>query len=229
MTAKTWTPSEIRDLARKTVDGRNAIANARGAYFRALIETAQAEIGGKADQAAQRAAVKAVHRKFYSIVNEAIASDAVLLADGVARKDLPGARNRRTNFARSSFGTISRWLRVPGHDLMKLDSQKSTKSQLEKAIPPGVIRKHALTKERVQAKADKLIESLVGFAKQVAKTDEGQARAILREASDRLLRQMLTSVSATTDAKVAMEEQRPLRVDGTMFIPAQVRRARVAA
>jgi hypothetical protein len=227
MTAKTWTPGQIRDLARETVDGRKAIATARGAYFRALIETAQAEIGGKADQAAQRAAVKAVHRRFYSIVNDAIATDAILLADGVARKDLGSARNRRTNFARSSFGTISRWLRVPGHDLMKLDSQKSTKSQIEKAIPPGVIRKHALTKERVQAKAKKLLDGLVGFVRQVAKTDQEQARTILQEASDQLLKQWMDDSAVTTSAKIAAEEQRPLRVGKTIFVPtdASVRKA----
>ncbi|MDE2097017.1 MAG: hypothetical protein KGL39_07210 [Patescibacteria group bacterium] len=50
MTHKAWTAREIRALARQTVDGRQQIATARGAYLRALIETAQAELNGKADQ-----------------------------------------------------------------------------------------------------------------------------------------------------------------------------------
>lgn len=217
MNSKTWTPSEIRNLARQFADGKKTIATARGQYFRALIETAQAELDGKADQAAQRATVRAVHRRFYTIVEEAIASDEILVAAGVTRKQLGKERNRRTNFARSSHSTIQRWLRAPDHDLTKLNAQQVTKSQLEKDAPAP--RKHRLTPERVQARGKRLTDMLITYAKQIAKADEGQAAALLREAVDRLFKQMTANAPTTTDARVAAEQRRPLRVGRTVFVP----------
>lgn len=221
---KAWTAGEIRTLARQTVDGRKTMTTARGAYFRALIETAQAEIGGKADQPAQLAAVKVVHRRFYPVVQEAIATDEILLEAGIPRKGTALERNRRLNFARSAYGTIKRWLRASGHDLMKLDAQKVTKSQLLEESPPT--RKHALTAERIHARADKLIGGLLVFTKQVAKVDQAQAVQVLHEAMERLVKQIAaTGVQTTTDASVAAQELRPLRMGGRVFWPAMKRAA----
>src|SRR6185437_4599426 len=102
MNTKTWTPADIRKLACQYADGKKTAVTARGQYFRALVETSQMELDGTADQAAQRTAVRAVHRRFYAIVEEAIASDEVLLEAGIPRKRIGKERNRRTNFARSS-------------------------------------------------------------------------------------------------------------------------------
>jgi hypothetical protein len=183
MTAKKWTPSEIRTIAKETVDGRHVVTSARGAYFRALIETAQADLGGKADQAAQLQAVKAVHKRFYPIVQEATTTDDTKdtpKLDRAERRRRSLERNRRQNFARSAYTTIHRWLRAPDHDLMRLNSATVTKSQLLKDAPPT--RKHALTAERVQKKAENLTGALVGFARQVAKVDGAQAAAVLKDA-----------------------------------------------
>src|SRR6185437_16897014 len=108
-------------------------------------------------------------KRFYEIVADSIASDEILLESGVPRKRVALERNRRTNFARSAYGTIRRWLRAQGHDLMKLDAGKTTKSQLLQEAPPT--RKHALTPQRVQLRANKLIDGLVAFTRQVAKAD----------------------------------------------------------
>lgn len=217
MTAKTWTPSEIRALARQTVDGRAVITTARGAYFRALIETTQAELASKADNAASLAALKVVHRKFYPVVQEAIATDAILLEAGFARKDVALERNRRLNFARSSYGTIKRWLRDPEHDIMKLNAAKTSKQQLLNEAPPS--KKHALTRERAQKKANKLIGDLLGFTKQLSKADEAQAREVLNQAIVKLTMQFTDSTRTTTDASVATAEGRPLRVGRAVFVP----------
>lgn len=187
MTAKTWTTGEIRALARRTVEGKNAVITARGAYFRALVETAQAELIGK-DQRAQLAAVKAAHNRFYPVVEETIATDEILLKDGIPQKRVAFERNRRLNFARSAYGAIRRWLRAEGHDLMKLDPEKVTKSQMLKEAPPT--RKHALTPDRVHRKAGKLVEGLVGFSRQVAKADQTEAVNVLKEAIERLQKQL---------------------------------------
>jgi hypothetical protein len=227
MNAKTWSTSEIRALARQTVDGRKQMSTARGAYFRALIETAQVEIGGKADQAAQRLAVRAVHRRFYEVVEEAIASDEILIEAGIPRKGVALERNRRTNFARSAHTTVQRWLRAAGHDLMKLDASKVTKSQLLNEAAPT--RKHALTQERVQARAGKLIDQLLTFTKQLAKSDQSQAAAIVHEAVNRLFKQLAANVTATTDAAVAVSEQRPLRIGRSIFLAAETVKQRHAA
>lgn len=189
MTAKVWSAGEIRALARRTVKGRQAITTARGAYFRALLETAQVELGaGVTSQSAQLTALKTVHRRFYLLVREAIATDKIILQSGIARKGVGLERNRRLNFARSAYGTIKRWLRAAGHDLMKLDSVKVTKSQLLSEAPPT--RKHALTPQRVQKRAGKLVENLLGFTRQIAKVDHAQAVAILNEAMDCLAKQL---------------------------------------
>lgn len=225
MTLKTWTPAEVRAIARQTVEGRKAIAVGRGSYFRALVETTQVELGGKADQAGQLAALKAVHKRFYPIVQEATTTEDIAVSPRAApaeRKRRALERNRRTNFARSAYGTIRRWLRAPDHDLMKLDAAKTTKSQLRDDAPPT--RKHALTPERVQARAGKLIEGLVAYTRQVAKTDQAQATIVLRAAMDRLFKQLTAGVQATTDASVSVHESRPLRVGRAVFMPAEMPR-----
>lgn len=223
MTSKAWTVGDIRTLARQTVDGRQQIATARGAYFRALVETAQTELAGKSSQEAQLAAVKHVHRRFYPVVQEATTTPdiAVSVKSPLAeRKRRALERNRRTNFARSAYATIRRWLRAPGHDLMKLDSEKVTKSQLLSEAPPT--RKHALTSARIQARAGKLIGGLVGFARQIAKADQAQAAVVVNEAIEQLVKLLASTASMTTDARVAANEQRPLKVAGRVFWPTEL-------
>lgn len=196
--SKAWTVGEIRTLARQTVDGRHQIATARGAYFRALVETTQAELGCKSGQDGQLAAVRAVHRKFYPVVQEATTTEDIAHSPKSApaeRKRRALERNRRTNFARSAYGTIRRWLRAEGNDLMKLDSQKVTKSQLLSEAPPT--RKHALTSKRIKARAGKLTDSLLGFARQIAKSDPEQAAVIAAAA----IAQLSRLVPATSSGK----------------------------
>lgn len=199
MTSKTWTIADIRTLARQTVDGRHQTNTARGEYFHALVGTAQAELGGKAGSEGQRAAVRAAHRKFYPVVQEAIATDAIIAAAGFARKDIALERNRRLNFARSAHGTIQRWLRAEGHDLMKLDAQKVTKSQLLNDAPPT--RKHALTSKRIKARAGKILDGLLGFTRQVAKHDQDQAAAIITQAISQLEKLLPSTVRTSASGK----------------------------
>lgn len=216
--SKAWTEAAIRDLARQTVDGRQQTLAARGLYFRALVETAQTELGGKAGQEGQRAAIKAVHRRFYPIVQKAIATDEIIAAAGFTRKQIALERNRRLNFARSAHGTIQRWLRAEGHDLIKLDSQKVTKSQLLNEAPPT--RKHALTPKRVKQRADKLIGGLLIFTRQIAKADQEQAAVVANDAIEQLIKltaRLGAERKTTTDASIAAKEMRPLKVGSRTF------------
>lgn len=201
--SKAWTEDRIRALARQTVDGRQQTLNARGTYFRALVETAQAELGGKAGPDGQRVAVRAVHRRFKPIVEKAIATDAILLEDGFARKEIALERNRRLNFTRSAHGTIQRWLRAEGHDLMKLDPGKVTKSQLLNDAPPT--RPHAFNPKKAKAGAAKRLEALLGFTRQVAKADQAQASTIITQA----IAQLEKLLAATTPAVQPAKKQWP--------------------
>lgn len=171
---KTWSADRIRALARETVDGRRALNNARGEYLKALVGTAQAEIGdAKLDQAAQRSAVSSVSQRFQEYVMEAIATDEILAAAGIARKDIADERNRRLNFVRTNLHAVRRWLRAPGHDLMKLDAAKVTKQQLLRDAPPA--NKHVLTRKRVQSKYDTQIKKLLDFLKATREYDPNLA------------------------------------------------------
>src|SRR5581483_6108810 len=191
--------------ALQTVEGKQAIVTARGAYFRALIETTQAELAetkpDARDARGQLTALRLVHKKFYPVVQEATTTEDIehnprLSKEERRRRAL--IRNRRTNFARTAYGTIRRWLRAPNHDLMTLNTAKVTKADLLADAPPT--RKHALTPERVQARADSLIDRVVSYAKQVAKMDPMQGARVLSEAVERLYQHMTTiGIRSTTD------------------------------
>lgn len=218
MSHKVWTTTEIRTLARRTVEGRQQTLEARGAYFKALVETAQTEL--KAVQGDQLAAVRAVHRKFYPIVLDAVTTPDIAKVDKLSKQERTRRsleRNRRSNFARSAYGTIKRWLRADGHDLMKLDPEKVTKSQLLQQAPPP--KKHALTKQRIDARAGKLIGGLSGYVRQIAKVDQDQAAGIVNDAIEQLVKLLVSTVKVTRDARVASSEQRPLQVGSKMFWP----------
>lgn len=182
--SKVWTVGEIRTLARQTVEGRQQTLSARGAYFKAIVQTAQAEIKPRTTPGEQRTAVRIVHRRFYPEIQKAIATDEIIAAAGFAKKDVALERNRRLNFARSAHGTIQRWLRAEGHDLTKLDPEKVTKTQLQRELPPT--RKHALTPERVHARAGRLIGGLVTYTKELAKVDAKQAAMVITQAISQL-------------------------------------------
>lgn len=220
MAIKMWSLDEIRELARQTVDGKKAVTTARGAYFRALVESAQVELRGKGpvSQAEQVAAVKKVHRRFYPAVEEAvnydIKKDRKNSKDERDRRTLE--RNRRTNFARTAYGAIKKWLRAPDHDLLKLDPQQVTKSQLLDEAPPS--RQHTMTPKRIQARGGRLIDQLVRFAKQIAKGDEKQAAKIVEEAMQELVKFTTAHIQATTDVRVAAREGTPLRLGKKVFI-----------
>ncbi len=220
MSPKKWTPAEIRAIARQTVDGKKAILTARGEYFRALIETSQAELSTRSDSRSQLSTVKAVHRRFYPIVKEATTTEDIadgprLTKEESRRRALE--RNRRTNFARSAYGTIRRWLRAPGHDLRRLDAAKTSKSQLLSDAPP--VRPHQMTPERLKKKAAKLTGSLLEFVRDAGRTDPQYAAHVVNEAMVALAKIVASNTHPTTDAKVAAEEQRPLRVGRVVFLP----------
>lgn len=179
---KTWSANDIRALARQTVDGRRAVHAARGEYLKALVGTAQVEIGDtKLDQLAQRKVVREVNRKFQKIVKEAIATDDIIMLAGIPRKGVAAERNRRMNFCRTNLGAIRRWLNAPGHDLMKLDAAKVTKSSLLASAPPA--KKHALTRKRVQAKYDTQIKKLLDFLKETRDYDPNLAADLAARAA----------------------------------------------
>ena len=230
MISKAWTDGAIRALARKTIEGKEMLLAARGEYLKALVETAQAELGGRGGQEGQRAAVKLAHSRFYPVVLEVVTTSEIAKSDKVTKQEKRRRaleRNRRSNFARSAYGTIRRWLRAEGHDLMKLDAQKVTKSQLINEAPPA--RKHALTARRVQQRAAKLIGGFLAFTRQVAKTDEIQANAVAVEALDQITKviaKLGMEKKHTTDAQVAAKEMRPLRVGGNTFWPVETRIAK---
>lgn len=215
---KAWTESDIRALAKRVIDGKEKLIEARGEYLKALVSTAQIALGSKAGQAGQLAAVKAAHDRFYPEVEKAIATDEILLAAGFVRKEIGLERNRRKNFARSAYGTINRWLRADGHDLMKLDPDKVTKSQLLKDAPPT--KPHAYNPKKAKVAASKRLSALLDYTRLIAKADQEQAAAVANDAIEQLIKVMARFGSdrkTTTDAGVAAKESRPLRVGNRTF------------
>lgn len=185
MDVKTWTDGEIRKLARQTVDGRSTLHAARGEYLRALVGNTQAALNTDSEQTQLRA-LHNVHIHFQELVLEAIATDEILVQAGIAKKNLALERNRRMNFVRTQYGAIRGWLRVDGHDILKLDAEKVSKSVLlREAAPP---RKHAMTPHRIKVRTRKFVGDLLAFTRQI--DDKAQARQVIEDIMQQLRKQL---------------------------------------
>jgi hypothetical protein len=226
------TVEDIKELARSAL-GATA---AQGTYLSALLGTAQAEIrGAKAqEEGSELKALTIVHKRFYAAVLEIVITPD--LADAPRLKQAEKTRrslerNRRSNFARSAYSTIRAWAKAAGHDLMALKPDKVTKAQLTAETPKRHTATRAPKPEKIQAKVDALVESLLNSTRQLAHADPVQARTVLDSAMQKLARELFQgAVQPTNDPIIAAKEHRPLKAANTMFWPTEtqvIRRQRL--
>lgn len=203
--------ADIRELATDSLKARSSLDKTRSTYLRALVGTTQAEIRDlKASTDEQLSIARRVHRRFFEIV------EATVMTKDIKPKDAPHERQRRTGFARSASSTLNGWLKVSGHDIMKLKPDEVTKGMLARAAAPR--NPHTPTEERVLAKVTKYVDGLLASVRPFASLGENapRAREILEDAVKaltaelRMLKPAATSVSSLTRTRI--ERQTAKRV-----------------
>lgn len=226
------TVDDIRKLVRQGVNAEQGLASTRGLYFRTLIGTCQAELGADTDQLK---ALKALHKRFYPVVLEAVTTPDIAAANHIAPEEKRRRaleRNRRSNFARSAMGTIRRWLQVSGHDLRTLKPAKASKAQLE-ADTPKKAGSRKMVPEKAQERVRVVLERMLTMTRALADAAPEVARETLNEALNRIGQELFAgAVTPTTNPVVSTQERRPLRVGKAVFWPTEsqiLRRQRLKA
>lgn len=193
--------ADIRQLATDSLQARSSLDKTRSTYLRALIGTTQAEVREtKAPMDEQLSIARRVHRRFFEIVKATVMKD-------VKPAHRSREQQRRTGFARSASSTLNSWLKVAGHDLMKLKPEEVTKGFLAKQAAPR--NPHMPTEARTRAKTHRYLEGLIASVKPYAAVDSSVAREILQEAVNQLtgelrkLTPIAHSVSTMTSTRIA--------------------------
>jgi hypothetical protein len=238
--AKTYnaTTAQITALTQSNLEAAGEMEQTRTTYFRALIGTTQAELKGTKDitPEMQLVSLNLVHKRFYAAVLAAvttadIASSERLRAEEKTRRALE--RNKRSNFARVAYGTIKRWVKSGGHDLMTLRPPNVTQGQLRAETPARAVIVRKLTPEAAKARVDTWVENVLNATRAIADSDPLQARAVLDDALQRIAKELFGgAVQTTTDPATAMKEHRPLRAANGVFWPTDsqvIRRQRMKA
>lgn len=187
--------ADIRELATDSLKARSSLDKTRSTYLRALIGTTQAEVREtKADTDEQLSIARRVHRRFFEIVEATVMKD-------VKPAQATHERQRRTGFARSASSTLNSWLKVAGHDILKLKPEEVTKGMLAKQAAPR--NPHTPTEERTRAKTHKYMDWLLASIKPFAAVDGATAREILQDAVNQLTGE-LRKLAPGTKAGVSM-------------------------
>lgn len=201
--------ADIRQLATDSLQARSSLDKTRSTYLRVLIGSTQADVREeKASIEDQLRIARRKHRHFFQIVLETVMTKDIKPSDRVHE------RQRRTGFARSASSTLNSWLKVPGHDLMKLTPETVTKSLLAKAAAPR--NPHAPTEERTRMKSAKYVEGLLASVKPFAAVDSATAREILQDVVNHLTAELRKlppsgkSVSVLTQTRIERGSKRAL-------------------
>lgn len=214
--------NDIRKLTRENMESEQSLASTRKLYFQALVGTTRAELASGKDSREQAAALRAVHNRFYVGVLEVITTKEVAEAPRLGpeeKKRRRLARNARSNFARSAFGTIRRWL-LSGHDLTTLNLATLTEAQLRKETPIADRRRKASPRQ-AQKRVGALVNKILAQARQLANANPTEARAVLDGVVSRMTQELFAGadVVPTKDPEVAAKEHRPFQAGKTMFWP----------
>lgn len=212
---------DIRKLTRENVDAEQNLASTRKLYFQALVGTTRAElVPGKSSSREQALVLRAVHDRFYVGVLEVINVKDSPRVGPDERKRRTAERNAKSNFARSAFGTIRRWL-MADHDITTLNPATLTEQQLRKETPIAAARRKANAKQ-AQKRVSSLVEKILAQARQLANANPAEARAVLDSVVTRMTRELFAgadAVAPTNDPSVAAKESRPLKVGKVVFWP----------
>lgn len=216
--------ADIETLARDHARAVIMQESSQLTYLRALVATAQSELGLKVRERTapakvgqvnqdQTSTIAKVHDRFYTVVLR------------VAAEQWPKdalERNRRTNYARSSYSTLRTWL-LAGYDLASLAPGKVTKASL------AVTRLNSAPKQStLERKVDRGIESVRESLQSLAKMDQ-EAAITYAEKMLSEVTQILTEMGKTAikeDVAKAAAERRPVvfRKSGGTFWPVAAER-----
>lgn len=220
------TEDDIRNLAGGVIDALSSANDNRLHYLRALIGTTQHELGAPSRHRTVKGtkirdedvlnshieALEAVHAKFYGIVMKTTKEKlAGITSEGGKKGD---EVNKRTNYARTAFSRANRWVRA-GNDITSLVAAKVIRTALE--VDGGKRRKPSPS--RLATRATRQTKQLLETLRTLAAADHDAAMAGLEALMKKLVALELNG-PATRDPKIAVSDNRPLRVGGTMFIPA---------
>lgn len=244
------TPKHIEALALTYVDSRLKLLAASSTYLRILIAECQAAVvaagegsTGKAVstsdgsgkpagtsavdlQRAQRHILHTIHAKYYPIVLATVTTPDVAKAPRLApeeKKRRAKERNRRSNFARSSYSLLRSWSRA-GHDIMQLRVDRVTKRLLLEAIPPqerAQTKVAALQGRRAIKAIDRQGAMLRALAERAVKADGPAAAAAIEKLARQLFRviERHQAIDATASKEEAVAQGKPWRTGGAVFLP----------
>lgn len=211
---------DIRKLTRENVDAEQSLASTRKLYFQALVGTTRAELTGKEDSREQAISLRIVHDRFYAGVLEVIGMKDSARLGPDEKKRRTAERNAKSNFARSVFGAVRRWV-LAGHDLATLSPVTATEQQLRKETPIAATRRKGNAKQ-AQKRVGSLVEKILTQARQLANANPAEARAVLDSVVTRMTKELFAgadAVAATSDPGVAAKESRPYKHGKDIFWP----------
>lgn len=219
------TPDDIEHLARRHMEALAGGATLRLTYLRALVATAQADLGLKPGKTSKKttpetlktqlAAVDKTHDRFYTSVLQGVEAGLPAVDPEAGRvRDRKQLMHRRANFARSAKSTLRAWLKA-GHDLATLIPQKVTKYALAVAVT---------RKAKVSSAVGPTVERWVGRLRRLlraaVKTDKEGTVTALENAMTGLAQELLSfGVTPTRSAAAAARERRPFRTAKGVFWP----------
>lgn len=217
---------DIRKLARENLNSQLSLASTRKRYFELLLGTTTAQIKAAGDDDAKKPpdVLKAVHKEFYAAVLEIVATPELADVPRLSteeRKRRAKERNQKSNYARSAFGTIRKWMKAPRHDITALNPAAVKESQLRKETP-NVARK--ISAKRTSRRVNTLVKGILKETRLLLNANPEEARAILGEVANKVTQELFTGdVTATTQPDIATKESRPLRLGKNLFWPTAAR------
>lgn len=227
------TPADIHDLTKERLNAIGTTNRSGTTYLRALLATTLDALGLEPrqrsqghppkmkpeDQKSQLAGLEATHTSFYEQVLKAI-DETPLTEDDIpktGRTSPKAVKTRRANFARSAMSMLRGWVRA-GRSLDALPPTKVTKWSL--VIHHGTKRQRALSPKRLAAKAVKQSKELVTTLLALSDVDKEVALREIQTTIGILSDQYVKlGAHATRDSAIAVAEQRPLKIKGTVFVP----------
>lgn len=228
------TEDHVRTLTRDILQARAAADTANSQYLQGLVHTVQVELGVTprvnpvkvqrlTDEGIQLqlTALRAVHTRAYAVVLEVCAEH---LLPG---KDRAKELNRRSNFARTAFGVVRRWIRS-GRDITCCAAAKVSKGSLRVEVD----RTRAPSPRALTRRVEKGVTELIERATALAAIDKAAGVAQLETA----LSKIVTTLSAiggpqttTKDPAKALAEHIPFETKQGVFYPALSRSQRISS
>lgn len=221
------TDRDIETLTATQLQAAQSVTDGHQTYLRALVATAQKELGVKpraraaagrphrlSDEeiAKQLAALAMVHRRFYEIVVRVI-DDSLT---GVPAKERVAQKNRRSNFARTALYSARIYVRS-GHDMTALVPSKISKSSLAVTVPTK-----PPTAKRLKSRLERLSKTFVTAMLELGETDKAAAVTELDTLIGIMASQLATlGVHPARDIERAVAEHKPFKSGATLFIPTQ--------